>query len=81
MSNSEFSCSNYEDKSKIILGLCWHFHFTALASKKKPNKIMWTDDLDRTIKMLKGMLLSEPVLRSPYFGRPFILHTDASEKL
>ena len=25
------------------------------------------------------MLLSEPVLRSPYFGRPSILHTDASE--
>ena len=43
------------------------------------NKIKWTDDLDRTFKKLKGMLLCEPLLRSPDFGRPFILRTDESE--
>ena len=52
---------------------------TDLTSKKTPNKIKWTDDLDRTFKKLKSMLLSEPVLPSSYFGLPFILRTDASE--
>lgn len=52
---------------------------TDLTSKKTPNKIKWTDDLDRTFKKLKGMLLWEPLLRSPDFGRLFILRTDESE--
>ncbi|XP_073721145.1 uncharacterized protein [Misgurnus anguillicaudatus] len=52
---------------------------TDLIKKVKPNQVQWTAPAEEAFTQLKAALSTEPVLRSPDFGKPFILQTDASE--
>ena len=53
---------------------------TDLTKKNAPNHVRWTDTCESAFQTLKTALCSEPVLKSPDFGRPFTLQTDASER-
>ena len=53
---------------------------TDLTKKNTPNKVQWTDDCEKALCMLKSILCSEPIVKSPDFEREFILQTDASER-
>jgi hypothetical protein len=53
---------------------------TDLTKRSAPIEVKWTKLCDKAFKKLKKALCSEPVLRSPDFGRPFILQTDASDR-
>ena len=53
---------------------------TDLTRKNMPNLIVWTPACDAAFTALKTRLCSSPVLRSPDFGRPFILQTDTSNQ-
>ena len=43
-------------------------------------KINWTLACEAAFKQLKSQLISEPVLKSPDFSRPFIVQTNASNR-
>ena len=53
---------------------------TDLTKKDTPHRIKWSQECDNAFKKLKGVLCSEPVLKSPNFGSPFVLQTDASDR-
>ena len=53
---------------------------TDITRKNAPNKVQWSGDCEKAFSMLKGLLCSEPILKSPDFEREFILQTDASER-
>ena len=53
---------------------------TDLTKKDAPHKVKWNQECDNTFQKLKEILCSEPVLRNPDFGAPFILQTDASDR-
>ena len=53
---------------------------TDLTKKNAPNQVRWTDACESAFQTLKTALCSEPVLKSPDFGRPFTLQTDASDR-
>ena len=50
---------------------------TKLTGGSVPYK--WTQNCQAAFEHLKAMLTREPVLRSPDFTKPFVLHTDASD--
>ncbi|XP_076043849.1 uncharacterized protein LOC143026944 [Oratosquilla oratoria] len=50
---------------------------TKLTSGSVPYK--WTQNCQAAFEHLKAMLTRDPVLRSPDFTKPFVLHTDASD--
>lgn len=52
---------------------------TDLTKRKAPNQVQWTKECDTAFQLLKQLLCSEPVLKTPDFDRPFILQTDASD--
>ena len=41
---------------------------------------VWTDSCQIAFEALKGALTSQPVLRAPVFGNPFVLEVDASNQ-
>ena len=41
--------------------------------------VEWTEECSKAFEGLKQILMSEPVISSPDFSKPFILQTDASE--
>lgn len=51
-----------------------------LTRKSSPNKIVWTDEHDRSFRQLKSDLVSAPVLWNPDFALTFTLQTDASDR-
>ena len=53
---------------------------TDLTKKDAPHKVKWNQECDNVFQKLKEILCSEPVLRNPDFGAPFILQTDASDR-
>ncbi|KAI8510586.1 hypothetical protein Bbelb_115020 [Branchiostoma belcheri] len=53
---------------------------TDLTGSRKPQVVEWTDVCEEAFQVLKGKLCDYPVLQSPDFERPFVLHTDASER-
>ena len=53
---------------------------TDITRKNAPNKVQWSGSCDKAFSMLKGLLCSQPILKSPDFEQGFILQTDASER-
>ena len=51
---------------------------TDLTKKDAPNRVHWTSRCKCAFLALKEALCSKPILKSPDFGREFILQTDAS---
>lgn len=47
--------------------------------KKTKAKFEWTDEADSAFNVLKTALISAPVLATPDFSKPFIMHCDASD--
>ena len=39
----------------------------------------WTPECDKTFRMLKNLLIQEPILKYPDPNKPYILYTDASK--
>ncbi len=52
---------------------------TDLTRKGQPEKTPWSLEADRAFQQVKAALTSEPLLRAPDFGCPFLLQTDASD--
>ncbi|XP_069174538.1 uncharacterized protein [Procambarus clarkii] len=46
---------------------------------RKQVKFKWTKECQNSFQNLKGILSTSPVLASSQFGKPFILHIDASD--
>ena len=53
---------------------------TEAYSGPKGIKILWNDALESSFKELKCMVSAETLLIYPHWKRPFIVHTDASDK-
>ena len=53
---------------------------TDLTKKNAPNKVQWADNHNKTFSTLKGILCSEPILKSLDFEQEFLLQTDAFER-
>jgi len=53
---------------------------TDLTRKNAPNLVSWSPTCEGAFTELKSRMCSSPVLRSPDFTKPFIVHTDASER-
>ena len=51
---------------------------TRLTRKNEP--FVWTDEQTNAFNKLKAALISEPILAYPDTSKPYILHTDASDK-
>ena len=49
-----------------------------ITRKNAPNKVQWLSNCTKAFSMLKGLLCSEPILKSPDFEHEFILQTDIS---
>ena len=76
---------------KSFLGLVGYYQrfipgFATLASplndltrKALPDRITWSEAADQAFGTLREALCSEPLLITPDFASPLILHTDASE--
>ena len=52
---------------------------TDLTQNAAPSQVKWDLECEKVFKELKAQLCSAPVLRTPDFGAPFILQTDASD--
>ena len=52
---------------------------TDLLKKDMPDKVVWGDAQEKSFQTLKSCLLSEPVLKLPDLGKPFVIRTDASD--
>lgn len=52
---------------------------TDLTKKKQPNAVQWIKERQKAFNQFKVALTSDPVLRAPNFGQPFVVTTDASE--
>ncbi len=52
---------------------------TDLTRKGQPEKTPWSLEADRAFQQVMAALTSEPLLRAPDFGCPFLLQTDASD--
>ena len=78
------------DKTQVrsFIGLCSYYRkfipkFADIARPlhkltEKNVKFQWTDECQKYFELLKQKLVSAPILASPNFNEPFILHTDAS---
>ena len=76
---------------KSFLGLVGYYQrfipgFATLASpmndltrKALPDRIRWSEAAEKAFETLRGALCAEPVLITPDFTFPLIVHTDASE--
>ena len=70
----EFYRSYVKNFSKLSISL------TDLLKKSLPNKVKWEEKHEQSFQALKNCLLSEPILKLPRIDKPFILHTDASNR-
>ena len=50
-----------------------------LTRKALPDRVQWTEGAEVAFRTLGVALCEEPVLITPDFNAPFVLHTDASE--
>ena len=54
------------------------YPLTGLTKKQLPNTVTWNETCEQAFTKLKNCLLSNPILCTPNFDKPFILQTDAS---
>ncbi|WP_353817119.1 ribonuclease H family protein, partial [Acinetobacter baumannii] len=52
---------------------------SSLTRKTAPDRVLWTPQCEAAFQELKDKLTSQPVLRLPNHGQPFVLRTDASD--
>ena len=76
---------------KSFLGLVGYYQrfipaFATLASplheltrRALPDRVEWTEEVDEAFLSLRRALCTEPLLITPDFNLPFVVHTDASE--
>ncbi len=76
---------------RAFLGLAGYYrcfipNFSSLAApltdmtrKGQPEHVVWSPDAEEAFHGIKQALTTEPVLRTPDFGCPFLLQTDTSE--
>ena len=76
---------------KSFLGLVGYYQrfipaFATLASplneltrRTLPDRVKWTEEVEEAFSHLRQALCTEPVLITPDFSLPFVVHTDASE--
>ena len=50
-----------------------------MTQKALPDRITWSEAAERAFGLLRRALCSEPILITPNFTLPLIVHTDASE--
>ncbi|CAM4615489.1 unnamed protein product [Lepidochelys kempii] len=50
-----------------------------LCRKRKPDKVVWTEQCQRALCVLKETLIQSLVLVDPDFNKPFLVFTDASD--
>ena len=79
-------------KHRIVLGLSSYYRIfilsysavaaplTDLKRKSRFNNVEWSDQYEVEFRILKELLCSQPVLRSPDYTMEFVLQTDTSEK-
>ena len=53
---------------------------TDLTKKGKPNRVLWSEDCEKSFQALKKALQEHPVLSPPDYSKPFLLQVDASER-
>lgn len=80
---------NVKDVRRLLGMATWYsrfvHNFASITSpitnllKKTKTKFVWTDEADSAFNMLKTTLISAPVLATPDFSKPFIMHCDASD--
>lgn len=46
---------------------------------KKGKKFEWTPEAEKSFQNIKAILVTEPVLANPDYGKPFVIQTDASD--
>ena len=51
-----------------------------LTKNNHPDIIEWTNDCQKVFDTLKRLLTSQPTLAPPDYNKPFIVHTDASDR-
>ena len=76
---------------KSFLGLVGYYQrfipaFATLASPLHeltrgalPDRVEWTEEVEEAFSCLRRALCTEPLLITPDFNLPFVVHTDASE--
>ena len=57
-----------------------HLSLTDLTRKSSPIVVLWDEKCAEAFERLKNYLCFSSVLRSPNFTKPFVLHTDASDR-
>ena len=89
---SNFPTPTTKKRVRAFLGLTGYYRkflpdyadiaapLTDLTKKNAPNRVKWTEECEKSFKILKNKLCTEPILRSPDFSEEFILQTDASER-
>src|SRR5919197_1410394 len=75
---------------RSVLGLCSYYrkfvkNFSKIVKPMtkllgKDEKYVWGESQQKAFETMKEILTSEPVLKHPIFGEPFILITDASQE-
>lgn len=87
----EFRTPTSAHDVKVFLGICsWYRRFirnfstiaaplNRLTSKgKKAPAFRWSEEAEDSFNKLKDALVSAPILAVPDFGKPFVVHCDAS---
>ncbi|GFR74895.1 Pol polyprotein [Elysia marginata] len=54
---------------------------TDLTKKSSPNKIAWIPECQQSFEGIKKALTAEPILRVPDPGKPFVVQSDALNKV
>ena len=85
-----FAVPSTKKEVQVFLGLAGYYRkfikdFFIIAAPltdlmNRPNHVQWNEDLDQAFRKIKDFLCQQTILRSPDFGRTFVLQTDASER-
>lgn len=92
MAITNFPTPRTSTEIKRLLGMCgWYRRFipdfsTVVApildlvkGTHKRQQIKWTNEAEKAFQVLKGLLVSAPILASPDFSKEFLIQTDASD--